>query len=700
MGRGKRTRLFNKYQTQFLQENNADLGGAEEERQCKRTRADPAGMVNQELHQHTAVNVTQCTCVTISTSYFCTPSTEQPGQGNGSNPTQINGAAPTELAPYSEVSIDDQYSEYIEDVMPQEKAKRQRRHADDPQKMWLPERDIFLLELLRLESRGEARDISVCRGQPGCLNKPGYRCVDCEGTHMLCQSCVLDQHQVTPLHRIESWSGAFFKHTSLRQLGLRIQLGHALGSLCCNPEPAHHDDNFILVDLNGIHSVALDFCNCETAQAHHIQLLRARWYPATTSEPKTAATFRLLDHFQMYTLESKGSAFEYYHALSHLTENTGVNPPKDRYEAFLRMSRQYRHLLALKRSGRGHDPGGVLATREGELAVLCPACPQVGKNLPSDWMAHKEKQWLYGLFLGIDANFRMCRRDKSSEAVDPSFSQGWAYFVEQSAFKETINNTAGLVQEKSSCVSHNAVNLADTKNNRGLAATGIGTVDCARHNLKRPGAVGDLQKGERYVNMDYIFFTSMLHAKGVNVLNISYDIACQWSKNLWQRMLQYPESIHFERAEKSITWLVPKFHLPAHIQSCQTAYSFNFHKGMGRTDGEAPERHRQDTLDDHFSDWNWKKTTMFGITLQRKLKEAVPERDQHAQDLLEFEKAIPPSSLSKWHVEVEAWENDNAEPNPFESRVSAVTQASVHLQLSPFSPLGRSTWGPHSDNWP
>ncbi|KIJ12164.1 hypothetical protein PAXINDRAFT_157002 [Paxillus involutus ATCC 200175] len=125
MGRGKRTRLFNKYQTQFLQENNADLGGAEEERQCKRTRADPAGMVNQELHQHTAVNVTQRTRVTISTSYFCTPSTEQPGQGNSSNPTQINGAAPAELAPYSEVSIDDQYSEYIEDVMPQEKAKRE-----------------------------------------------------------------------------------------------------------------------------------------------------------------------------------------------------------------------------------------------------------------------------------------------------------------------------------------------------------------------------------------------------------------------------------------------------------------------------------------------------------------------------------------------------------------------------------------------
>jgi hypothetical protein len=39
--------------------------------------------------------------------------------------------------------------------------------------------------------------------------------------------------------------------------------------------------------------------------------------------------------------------------------------------------------------------------------------------------------------------------------------------------------------------------MADTKSNRGLAATGLGTVDCARHNMKRPNAVGDLQKGER-----------------------------------------------------------------------------------------------------------------------------------------------------------------------------------------------------------
>jgi hypothetical protein len=49
------------------------------------------------------------------------------------------------------------------------------------------------------------------------------------------------------------------------------------------------------------------------------------------------------------------------------------------------MVREWRNIKMLKRAGRGHDPGGVDATQEGECAILCPACPQPGKNLPDDW---------------------------------------------------------------------------------------------------------------------------------------------------------------------------------------------------------------------------------------------------------------------------------------------------------------------------
>jgi hypothetical protein len=66
---------------------------------------------------------------------------------------------------------------------------------------------------------------------------------------------------------------------------------------------------------------------------------------------------------------------------------------QDRYEAFMRMVREWRHLKMLKRAGRGHDPSGVENTKRGECAVLCPACPQPNKNLPDDWQtAPKTKQ--------------------------------------------------------------------------------------------------------------------------------------------------------------------------------------------------------------------------------------------------------------------------------------------------------------------
>jgi hypothetical protein len=58
---------------------------------------------------------------------------------------------------------------------------------------------------------------------------------------------------------------------------------------------------------------------------------------------------------------------------------------QDRYEEFLQMMREWWNLKMLKRAEHGHDPAGVNATKEGECAVLCPACPQPGKNLPPDW---------------------------------------------------------------------------------------------------------------------------------------------------------------------------------------------------------------------------------------------------------------------------------------------------------------------------
>lgn len=114
-----------------------------------------------------------------------------------------------------------------------------------------------------------------------------------------------------------------FVSVSLKTLGLRIQLGHPLGQRCPNPVPAFNDD-FVVLDTGGIHPVGLDFCDCHLALPRNIQLLRARLFPATTIDPKTAATFSVLELFQLLTFMSKISGFDFYNTLARLTDNTGT----------------------------------------------------------------------------------------------------------------------------------------------------------------------------------------------------------------------------------------------------------------------------------------------------------------------------------------------------------------------------------------
>jgi hypothetical protein len=93
---------------------------------------------------------------------------------------------------------------------------------------------------------------------------------------------------------------------------------------------------------------------------------------------------------------------------------------------------------------------------------------------------------------------------------------------------------------------------------------------------------------------------------------------------------KFPADWSINCGQTFVKKLVPKFHLPAHIEKCQVNFSFNYTKGVGRTDGEAPERgwskinglaasaremgpgSRRDTLEDHMGDSNWKKVVGMG----------------------------------------------------------------------------------------
>ena len=194
----------------------------------------------------------------------------------------------------------------------------------------------------------------------------------------------------------------------------------------------------------------------------------------------------------------------------------------------------------MKRAGKGHDVGGVASTREGECALLCPCCPHPNINMAAGWQDEPENtryvqyyllrsffaylgvcRYIHALNIGLDANYCLKRKDVSSNEADPGLSKGFAYFVNDGPFRAFLADHEKDKEPKSTCSRHDAVNLADVRPGHGYAATGVATVECTRHNMKRPSAVCDLQKGERSVFGDLL---AVLHLILINCQILQYGL--------------------------------------------------------------------------------------------------------------------------------------------------------------------------------
>ena len=89
--------------------------------------------------------------------------------------------------------------------------------------------------------------------------------------------------------------------------------------------------------------------------------------------------------------------------------------------------------------------------------------------------------------------------------------------------------------------------------------------------------------------MDYILASILRHHSTQLHKVLSYDIACQWSKYLPERLKALPQIVRPQSIGSYIT-VIPKLHVNAHNPPCPTDYSLNYVDGAGRTDGEAIER--------------------------------------------------------------------------------------------------------------
>ncbi|KAG6808450.1 hypothetical protein H0H92_004084 [Tricholoma furcatifolium] len=329
------------------------------------------------------------------------------------------------------------------------------------------------------------------------------------------------------------------------------------------------------------------------------------------------------------------------------------------------MIREWRHLKGVKRAGRGHDPSGIKGTPPGGIAITCRACPQPKINLPEGWEnAPAETSWLYQLILSQDANFRLKNRLRSSDEKDPSLGPGYAYFL---ASDEYLTHLANYVtkDEISHCVSFAAMWAANKKKSKGLRATGVASVSCARHQLFWRTGTGDLQKGER----------------------------------------NFPEQWKFLNVPR-IRFKVPKFHLPPHKRECHGPYSLNYTSGVSRTDGEGVERNwswlngatpstsqmgpgaRHDTLDDFMGFYNYRKVVEFGDTLLKNMVTAIPQAILHQNAFRAFMDGLRKEhleDLKKWEKMRVDWENNPKMPDPYLVAEDGASNGHAHLSGANFA---------------
>ncbi|KAJ7165438.1 hypothetical protein C8R43DRAFT_878439, partial [Mycena crocata] len=569
-------------------------------------------------------------------------------------------------------------------------------------------RSSYLDETLRLEGRGGEEIHAYCGG---CAEAaPKYRCEHqmCYGPGMFCQRCIVLRHQVLPLHWIQEWQGKFFQRTSLAQLGLEVQTGHPPGFACETSTRGHHQ--FVVIDVTGIHTVNLYFCECDSDIKRHQQLMRMRWWPATAKNPRTCATFACIRLFQMLNCLGKVSAHDFLRSLELLTNNDGLSPLPDRRRAFRHIVRQWRDILRLKRAARGHYPNGIATTAQGELALPCRACPHDGRNVPAGWnninwaAMPEDLRYKYFLFLAQDCNFRLINRDVSSTEKDPIIGDGLGYFVNNARYAQFLRAYVSE-EEISSCSGFQAMFLANRKRVKGLRTTGVGGVTCARHNMWRGNGIGDLQRGERYCNMDFILASAIFGAI-MFYLILSYDIACQYGKLFWKRMKSLPQGMHPDLAEARVWFKVPNFHLPPHKPSCHSPYSFHWMWGAGRTHGETVEQNweftngaaastkmmgvgaRHSTLEDLFGFHNWRRLVAWRRIFTTRMAENVKEGQVHRDAFEAFDAALREQDgemVDKWQKWVHNWESrqhtDNAE-SPFEVKEKVMSMKDIRVKLA------------------
>lgn len=105
------------------------------------------------------------------------------------------------------------------------------------------------------------------------------------------------------------------------------QLGHG-GLPCGFPEAVER--TLTVVDTTRIQEINYRYCKCARSDTANnlVQLLRNGWYPASKTDPDTAATYAVLDLYRLLNVVGNVNSRDFITSLERLTDasaSTGMN---------------------------------------------------------------------------------------------------------------------------------------------------------------------------------------------------------------------------------------------------------------------------------------------------------------------------------------------------------------------------------------
>ena len=195
-----------------------------------------------------------------------------------------------------------------------------------------------------------------------------------------------------------------------------------------------------VVHTNGIHHIALVSCSCRGHENITTDLIYAGWVPTSFTRVRTIFTAAVLDHFRYCNLEMRSSAYQFFQLLRRVTNTLSPSKVVNLYHELRRLSRLWRWVKKLKWAGYAQQAGQEINPKPGELGNFCPACPQVGVNLPESWKDDPNR-WVFRRVITADGNFKADHVRQKSPADDIWLSDGLGMTARNSEY-QTFLKTA------------------------------------------------------------------------------------------------------------------------------------------------------------------------------------------------------------------------------------------------------------------